>query len=74
MDALRYLRWLRGEAQGRLDEARSRRAGPSEQLPLLQEINSYDAAITALAEAELLERQGISPFRAAMARTGRGGR
>lgn len=65
MDAMKYLRMLRAQAQGRLDEARARRAGPGEQLPLLQEINSFDAAIAALAEAEVMERGGMNPFTAA---------
>jgi hypothetical protein len=64
MDAVKYLRGLQVEAQKRLNEARARQAGPGEQIPILQDINSYDAAIAALVEAEIRERENKGPFTA----------
>ena len=54
MDALKYSKALQAEARRRLNEARARYAPPSEQLPILQELNSYDSAIAALTRAEIM--------------------
>jgi hypothetical protein len=71
MDALKYLGALQAEAQRKLNAARAHHAGPGEQIPLLQEVNSYDAAIAALVEKEILEREASNPLNRTFGNTGR---